>query len=383
MNASVVSADLPTLRRMVNRLTPDELLSTLLAWSDLGLLPGPLAELLDSEENLEETVYGPKRRFVNLVLLAYKGIGFTPLQIAHLDIKHASRAEGTRNWQTLRLVRENDVMGQIRHDEAKIEKSISACVAAYYEHHCYAAHFGNTIWVRLAIYEGIRKNDVPATASTIFLVYILHSNYLLYTKYKPEYEAVIMEALQRTFKAKGIEPHSLAGKGHAPLIELLTQKDAQGPYSKYRLGQVDINPLIHPSKKRMEGELSRLWLCYVQPKEPIVPEDAMVIDERENAVDEQFGRNSLPALPYVDYAASFPLYHRDMRESETTPLSIRVRIEGPNVIDGLRSLLAAGLAVPPLPNFLAELHSTAINSFRDGDLSAPQPGAETPVPPQE
>ena len=41
----------------------------------------------------------------------------------------------------------------------------------------------------------------------------------------------------------------------------------------------------------------------------------------------------------------------------------RVKLQGPSIIAGLSELVKAGVAEPPLPDFLATLHSSAKNKF--------------------
>ena len=50
----------------------------------------------------------------------------------------------------------------------------------------------------------------------------------------------------------------------------------------------------------------------------------------------------------VDFSGIFPM---------------KVVFEGPNVLDGLKSLIPLGIAKAPLPPHLANLHSSASNSF--------------------
>jgi hypothetical protein len=98
-------------------------------------------------------------------------------------------------------------------------------------------------------------------------------------------------------------------------------------------------------------------------------EDVIIIDDedhtlREEEIDRHFGRDALPAIEQVDYQTTLSFQFKVNEEIQHMPVSIGVRIRGRNVLEGIRNLLSAGLAQPPLPSFLTDIQKTAANNFR-------------------
>jgi hypothetical protein len=48
-------------------------------------------------------------------------------------------------------------------------------------------------------------------------------------------------------------------------------------------------------------------------------------------------------------------------DDQSTPISMTVLFEGTNVIEGIKKMIMAGIAEPPLPAYLADIHSNGKN----------------------
>ena len=68
----------------------------------------------------------------------------------------------------------------------------------------------------------------------------------------------------KTFVCNEIEEWDLKGKYVDSLEKLLLHRQSQGTYSRYRLNQVDDNPLSFPSKKlKKDGTIYWAWLSWI------------------------------------------------------------------------------------------------------------------------
>jgi len=150
---------------------------------------------------------------------------------------------------------------------------------------------------------------------------------------------------------------------------LLLHRDAQGPWSKYRLDQVDANPLdYHGKGKHAEEGAKGREEAYVAEEERgrIVLENGGAVERRIREVDERFGWNKIEGVERVEVKLAFPFH-----DTPTDPedFTMHIRLDGPNVMEGVRRLVPLGVAVAPLPEWLVEMPSAAANRVvvdRDG-----------------
>ncbi|KAF9202813.1 hypothetical protein BGZ49_007061 [Haplosporangium sp. Z 27] len=173
-----------------------------------------------------------------------------------------------------------------------------------------------------------------------------------------------MEALLRLFRASGIDEWPLTGKSPTSLAELLLHKDSQGSHSRYRLNQLDDNPLSSASKKR---KLEDPHENYTKGMQDIRAEDEMKIASRDRFVAADFGPNPQPSLHRVDLQINLPYTAEaegfKLGRLTKQPFPMKIVLEGSNVIEGIKSLIPLGIAQNPMPKFLTELHSMGSNSI--------------------
>ena len=196
----------------------------------------------------------------------------------------------------------------------------------------------------------------------------------------------------------------LTGKSPTSLAALLLQKESQGAFSRYRLNQLDENPLSSaPKKRKAEGRLktlcARKWgdclgclsemICrslfpntdsyrpivtidslqkYAKGEQDICAEDMSKIASRNRTVASEFGPNAQPSLSRVDIQLNLPYTSRakdfELGRLNRQAFPMKVILEGSNVIEGLKSLIPLGMTGPTgMPKFLTELHSMATNSL--------------------
>ncbi|KAF9574634.1 hypothetical protein EC968_006049 [Mortierella alpina] len=210
-----------------------------------------------------------------------------------------------------------------------------------------------------------RALKLDYSEQVVYLIWFTNSEYLLSSTIKSEWRDFIMEALLRLFKANEVVEWPLTGKSPTSLAALLLQKESQGAFSRYRLNQLDESPLSTAPKKRKAEDSHQK---YSKGEHDICSEDMSKIASRNRTVASEFGPNAQPSLSRVDIQLNLP-YTNKAKDFELGRLNrqafpMKVIFEGPNVIEGLKSLIPLGMTDPAgMPKFLTELHSMATNSL--------------------
>ncbi|KAG0046228.1 hypothetical protein BGZ83_008596 [Gryganskiella cystojenkinii] len=250
---------------------------------------------------------GQKKRVVDRMLAYEWNNGLDARQVAELDLRYYVQHANLKNWKALKLEYGDDG-GQTKYhvDPSKIEKTLSHHLEPYFKH-----------------------------------------------------------AVLRLFKAEEVDEWPLTGRSPSSLAELLLQKDSQGAHSRYRLNQLDDNPLSGAPKTRKPEDLGQTYSKGMSST-VIQAEDMNRIASRDRFVRIDFGPNPQPSLQKVDLQLNLPYTTeaKDFALGRLTrqPFPVKVHFEGTNVIEGIRNLIPLGIASNPMPSFLTELHSMATST---------------------
>ncbi|KAF9285906.1 hypothetical protein BGZ68_003391 [Mortierella alpina] len=307
-----------------------------------------------------------KKSIVERILGFDWSTGLSSSQIAELDLQYYSRNPNLKTWRALKLdYGDQDGEGRANISPSKIEKTLAHYLGPYFKHHIQTLQDKDMIWIRICIHDGLAPNVLPVPATVVYFIWFTNSEYLLSSTIKAEWRDFIMEALLRLFKAKEVVEWPLTGKSPTSLAALLLQKESQGAFSRYRLNQLDENPLSTAPKKRKAEDSHQK---YAKGERDISAEDMSRIASRNWTVASEFGPNAQPSLARVDIQLNLP-YTNKAKDFELGRLNrqafpMKVIFEGPNVIEGLKSLIPLGMTDPAgMPKFLTELHSMATNSL--------------------
>ncbi|CAG8564114.1 21_t:CDS:2 [Funneliformis mosseae] len=342
-NDKTIIAPNASLRRVINRHTKDSLLNVIHKWLQDPITRSKIIALYEDEEILNDTndtnvqqlvkrllfhyeklsSSGSKKKIVDKIFLEDWKDGLNYKQVAQLDMKYYHDHSSLKHWKALKLCWEDGVT-----KEKRISKDFRASfITLDTTLAIFQSSFEKNWWIRISIHDGIPPNVLPISTNIIYAIYFTNSEHLLCSNIKREHKEFIMQGLLKTFVCNEIEEWDLKGKYVDSLEKLLLHRQSQGTYSRYRLNQVDDNPLLLPSKK-------------------LKKDDAVV--------DDDFGPNEQPSIDLT-----FPLHNDQMNDSMS--LSATVLFEGTNVIEGLKKMITAGIAEPPLPAYLADLHSNGKN----------------------
>ncbi|XP_064640560.1 centromere protein N-like [Lineus longissimus] len=206
------------------------------------------------------------------------------------------------------------------------------------------------------------------------MVYYPHTDYVLLTAIKQAHRRAILQALQVAIGCSEVTEMKLSGKSVTSLLQLALNKDSQGSFSKFRLNQVDANPLsVRQRQKR---------------KVPDEDDDALIHITDENIVQKRrridilldvFGPNEQPQLEKVEFRLDTKfrgLKHAPGMRERTDPFRCRVKFEGVSVLKGIREMADRGILDSKMPAHLRNLHSMGKNQItlaeKDEDEGTPQ-----------
>lgn len=216
---------------------------------------------------------------------------------------------------------------------------------------------GNALWLRISIHLGHIKL-ILSPASTVYMVYVPGSSFILLSTIKVAYKNYILKAIENLFGCDSVDEIDLTGKKVGSLCNLVLNKESQGSFSHFRLNQVDENPL---SRKRKREIL-----------------DDSKVDNNSKLFDEQwskhktntmlttsaFGSNPQPVLERLEFKLESRFRGTDYVPSMgNTTIHCSVRFKGSDVLEGIKCLGEHGLASQPLPSHLNKIHSLSRNHF--------------------
>ncbi|RIA98692.1 centromere protein Chl4/mis15/CENP-N [Glomus cerebriforme] len=297
-----------------------------------------------------------KKKIVDKVFLEDWKNGLNYKQVAQLDMKYYHDHSSLKHWKALKLCWENGLKKKEYRRTSELNSSLSTQLSPFFKTHLYIEGFEKNWWIRISIHDGVPPNVLPISANIIYVIYFTNSEHLLCSNIKREHKEFIMQGLLKTFMCDEIEEWDLKGKYVDSLEKLLLHRQSQGTYSRYRLNQVDDNPLSFPSKKLKIDDMPK----NVDQLEDVMDEDEiLLLKQRDTVVDDNFGPNEQPSLDVVEIKLSSPLHMSN--NDQSIPLSTTVLFEGTNVIEGIKKMVMAGIAEPPLPAYLVDIHSNGKN----------------------
>ncbi|KAI9598796.1 centromere protein Chl4/mis15/CENP-N [Syncephalis fuscata] len=297
-------------------------------------------------------------------LLAKYPAGLSISQMAQLDLQYVKRKQDALRWQTIKLVRdEDDAEKHMVWQEETIKFGINKMLSIYFDHYCHVERIDNNLWIQISIYDDMLQNDI-SNLNFIYFIFVSHSEeYLLYSKIEERYSTIILEVLRQVLRCDRLSEHELNDINYKSLIELLTKRNTLGSFSKYRLEQLDENPLNHLSNWS-DANSRKIYL-----ENNIVPnyslnqyyksKDTGTVGLKTIA-NIQLGKDPLPTLTQVNYVVDCDL-RALYPDISVTSSRMHVEFEGRNVLEGFRQLVQSGIGQPPLPEHMARLPSMASN----------------------
>ncbi|KAI7873561.1 hypothetical protein K492DRAFT_175664 [Lichtheimia hyalospora FSU 10163] len=309
-----------------------------------------------------------KSRIIERILIDWPE-GLTAYQLAQVDLKSAfSRRASTVSWRLLELKDDNPGRLLKTLDATTTKNRIQEALAEYFRAHVITMPDPKVSadWIRVMLFENRHDRQVPTPTMTAYYLRFRDTPYIAVRGALNKTLALFTEeALLKTFQAKALKVHNISSKSIYHLSELLHNKESLGPFSRFRLNQVDSNPLdySHKTSKRPHQEE---YVKSREQKRRIVPIDKRLIQNRENDASDTFGAEVTAGIRRLDIHVKKPAMiaiREDAPKESTNEKNLRVDVSlyGTDVMNGVKRMLVHGLIEPPIPYWMKEIVSQGIN----------------------
>lgn len=152
--------------------------------------------------------------------------------------------------------------------------------------------------IAICIQERTGSHLAPGT-NVVYLVYYPHSQHLFATTIKQAHKDFMLRVFGSTFGCSRVVELSLSGKDLPSIATLLINRHSQGPYTAFRLGQHDSNPLARNPKKRLSAPTAEPGPAAKRNK--LVIEDTAEVNARAKINEETFGSYPQPKLEKIHF----------------------------------------------------------------------------------
>jgi len=367
-----------SLRRLLGKHSKETLLTVVEEWfRHADTLPHGKADDDDEGQGVEVSTladYEALRQsqvhnVANRIIIMDWPKGLTHNQIAVLDLVWLQNRYLTgRTWKVWRLKSdENRPDLHVHMEPAELQKRMRRHFTTYFSRcHIFASastlHPNSreetpTVWIRISFYD--TSPNIPTNSSNIYLVHFPGSDTILCgSNIRPDVKQFVLQVLVETFNAASLWEQDLKSKHISSLYQLTLYRDAQGPWSQYRLNEVDANPLAPPSKWPSLDQ--KKYINGREASRRIQPLDSSVVNERYKKVTTKFGNDPLIGPERFNVKIRMPL----MTANDDKLWDCKLRFDGKNVAEGLKQLLARGVIDPStMPEWLADISSASTNSI--------------------
>eukprot|EP00128_Syssomonas_multiformis_P000042 Colp12_sorted_trinity150504_noHs@16504 len=321
MSTYIVTTEKSDIRRVLNKFKQEELIE------------------IAKELQIEVSQDAAKVTIIQELIGSAYSEGLTHEQLGQLELKYHQLHPGGKQWRAHTIGQIQGPKPPVLSPEELCEllqkslKTFMPCIVSYRERE-------DQIWFRVYLLDSSTVDRLPQHSQVIYIIYKPLSNLVLVSPVKVEYQTFFFQGLCSWLKCESLTPIELSGRHADSLLDLVLNSKSQGGYAKYRLGEVDQNPLCRAPKRKQEED----------SEEGYVDEDRVENKRRKDGVDAMFGEHKQPVLERV----TFQLAKDDGFRG-------KVHLVGPSVLEGVRTLVKLGIAEPSLPDAVADLHSTCSN----------------------
>eukprot|EP00026_Physarum_polycephalum_P014494 Phypoly_transcript_15013.p1 GENE.Phypoly_transcript_15013~~Phypoly_transcript_15013.p1 ORF type:complete len:177 (+),score=10.42 Phypoly_transcript_15013:188-718(+) len=145
------------------------------------------------------------------------------------------------------------MMDSIR-DPVVLQAKLNEELGHYFVCHTCVQLINGHLWIRLGIYDDIKKGTLPAPVNSTYVVYYPHSTYIFISSLRKENSMYILKGLAVGMECEDvIDPGASLDSNHVQsLADLVLYPTSQGSYRTARLDANSANPLalIHDNKRK-------------------------------------------------------------------------------------------------------------------------------------
>ncbi|KJE93125.1 hypothetical protein CAOG_03957 [Capsaspora owczarzaki ATCC 30864] len=333
-----------------------------------------------------------REQILDLVMKTHMANGMSVDDLANAELTYVQSTHTSRkSWRSLRLVYLDSDTPKVDDNESNalnalapaaelawrkavpphaLQAAIHERMNVFFPTHVLVHHLPDAAWIRLQMREEGRLQPYPD--STVILVYYPHTRMIASQPMKQFYKNYLLQTLIAVLGCARIDELALTTPQLDSLAAMSLHNDAQGPYSALALNQTDQHPLARRRRKvsaQGREEFSNM------DTQVIVQEDEEETQQVKRVALEQFGPNAQPVLKEVALSSQTLFQGTSLGvpfSIPSKPFRCKIVLRGPSVIEGLKELTQRGMAAAQLPPYLANLHSTGMNSMsilEDGSVA--------------
>ncbi|KAI9297390.1 hypothetical protein K502DRAFT_347103 [Neoconidiobolus thromboides FSU 785] len=291
-----------------------------------------------------------KRDFVLKWVDGFMEGKISPFQEAQLETSYFLRNQTKIKWNVYHMKRSRKSSKGTEEIAPEIARIISDSLAPYFSKLVYAAKDENNMWLRVAIYQGHTSNVVYPK---VYIVYRPETNFFLASTIRSDIRPYLLQALSEAFSLSAIDTLPLSGNNPKSLLDLVLNQYSQGPFSHYRLGQVDKSPL---HMKEFTVDIPKDYKPTGYLPKNIEDEDKVNKGKQKFYTKERFGTNEQPVINSLFLKVDLE-YRQNPTKSDPlalsehgSPFSMSIKFEGHDILEGLRELSFISPLAPYLEN---------------------------------
>eukprot|EP00055_Hartaetosiga_balthica_P004768 m.13032 g.13032 ORF g.13032 m.13032 type:complete len:379 (+) comp4096_c0_seq1:50-1186(+) len=321
---------------------------------------------IDEEDNMTITPeeYKTKAFLIQeIVRKLLKRGGLRHNQLAELDLLHVRVKNLSRKWKCFKATHKNLQEQAMVLTPSLIEERCSKFLDVFPNHVKVDKSSQNPsptqssssqhLTLRIYIGEGVYK-----LGSSVFACILPGENVFACTAMPKHQQPFITHAIAQTLGYLEVEETDMDGGQPESLIDLLVNQHSQGHMSMFRDGLYNISPLDRSQLKKPKVDVKDVPLRQV-----------LVVDDEHgvHAVREEefniFGTSKPPTLQRIEFEMETKLKVADPMDCDAL-IECAVKMEGKDVLNGIKNLGRAKLITGPLPDMLTAVLSAGTNHIQ-------------------
>jgi len=291
-----------------------------------------------------------KSRAIKTLLAGELAKGLNNRRHGELELMLVVNRPESKMWHVCSLVDCDQQKSVIQPHE--FERVLSQELSLYFHQHTTVRSIGGVTWARIGIDQESWRDSKP---QSLFLVHQPRSGVVLHSQTTKTRRTYLLGALRSLFQCSAVVPQSLEGRNIASLLQLcLAPPSRWNSASLSKKAGGNDNPLEAGPQTRRKRRQNALDDAPAK-RATLMSENSAADEERREAADELCGVEDMPAaLQRVEFKVGGTFRGPSELQLETR-FPMLVRMEGPNVLDGIKQLVAAGSVELPLPSALSTL----------------------------
>lgn len=320
------------IHKMLSRLPEDSLAKLCARWS----IP------VDSQAS--------KARVIRSLTEGEFADGISNRRYGELELACCVARPESKTWHACRIVG-GDQSASIQPDQ--FEKTLSTEMSLYFRQHTTVRSIGGVLWARVVIEE---EGWRGAKTQSILVAHHPRADFVLHTSTSQIRRKYLLGALQIIFQCTAVEPEQLATRDMTSLVSVCLEPQGRWGAATLsaRAGSKD-NPLaVDPQPERAKRK-RKAASADAGRRKKVLSEEVTLEAKRSEEADAACGVGALPAaLQRVDWKIKGTLRGSEELDCGGS-FPMLVRFDGPNVMQGVKQLVSAGVVHMPMPRALSAL----------------------------